>query len=117
MVRLKDTDAKFVTQPHRGFNSSMVRLKARAYDTHYTFDNGFNSSMVRLKERTRIRRPLKHLCFNSSMVRLKEHATGTQSRLDEFQFQYGSIKSTDDRTDGCSDRRFQFQYGSIKRVF
>ena len=94
MVRLKVAPIKLNFMFREGFNSKMVRLKAKGLKTKkpsilmFQFQNGaikrilrarglslktsFNSKMVRLKGRVKFPHPIHYHCFNSKMVRLKE---------------------------------------------
>ena len=73
--------------------------------------------MVRLKEKTFWDSFLQKPYFNSNMVRLKGFNIKKTTREDEeFQFQYGSIKSRRETTAERVKKEFQFQYGSIKSI-
>jgi len=73
----------------------MVRLKAKQVVCLRPYFKNFNSNMVRLK------------------VWRSQHM---QHMLDQFQFQYGSIKSVQYEQEMNDKLLFQFQYGSIKRI-
>ena len=73
--------------------------------------------MVRLKEIITTIINALFTCFNSNMVRLKVNwrASVQKSRL-WFQFQYGTIKSSERNYQNAYNTPFQFQYGTIKSV-
>ena len=75
------------------FNSTMVRLKALAWDEMNKREISFNSTMVRLKAWPPSFSDDRRGCFNSTMVRLKAKAAAeTAQGAWAFQFHYGSIK-------------------------
>ena len=75
----------------------------------------FNSSMVRLKDLRKFCRSGAWPSFNSSMVRLKGVHIQWRSLDNQFQFQYGTIKSNLLFNKLRQQAMFQFQYGTIKR--
>ena len=103
MVRLKAFDSGINNQSWTGFNSTMVRLKAKLGKYHIGGSFSFNSTMVRLKVHYISVGHNLTLCFNSTMVRLKEknsrngfNSTMVRNQrkiLFVFQFHNGSIKS------------------------
>ena len=76
----------------------------------------FNSKLVRLKAAAPVLLGLGLVGFNSKLVRLKGTAAAFvyKDKMDRFQFQTGSIKSTDSWTIADKLGMFQFQTGSIK---
>ena len=72
--------------------------------------------MVRLKGSREIRKRQKvYDDFNSNMVRLKAENKENTEGGNEFQFQYGAIKSLTLSGRQLIFMSFQFQYGAIKR--
>ena len=86
MVRLKEDPNAHVQIEMSGFNSTMVRLKARLQNRDAPLLTCFNSTMVRLKVAYSDTLSAIELCFNSTMVRLKAIRQLLRLRFREFQF-------------------------------
>ena len=75
----------------------------------------FNSIMVRLRRLLSLKPPLPTKYFNSIMVRLRPTYTiGHLYNVTEFQFHYGTIKTSARLVDKLMLQAFQFHYGTIK---
>ena len=92
----------------------MVRLRAASITSITAAFFYFNSNMVRLREAKKMVNMIYQPNFNSNMVRLR---VKTSDSAQEFQFQYGAIKSGVFNRRGKPLMQFQFQYGAIKRIF
>ena len=75
MVRLKDFESFFDTAYQDGFNSKVVRLKAKSLNDYYQEQARFNSKVVRLKVGNRGTPCNTAFRFNSKVVRLKANVT------------------------------------------
>ena len=71
--------------------------------------------MVRLKGVGFGRKRRTQANFNSTMVRLKGGGGTTFTKMSEFQFHYGTIKSNTLPSLSTTVTKFQFHYGTIKR--
>ena len=73
--------------------------------------------MVRLKEFNEMKARYDELSFNSTMVRLKAmQCLSFPTSSPNFQFHYGTIKSTEEEANAILRSLFQFHYGTIKSI-
>ena len=116
MVRLKEFNECYSFPLFLYFNSTMVRLKVCSAAFSAASFVYFNSTMVRLKGFLHSFVRLESWYFNSTMVRLKVQQRKRMVDTHEFQFHYGTIKSSKFAFSRCEWSVFQFHYGTIKSL-
>ena len=103
----------------RGFNSIVVRLKAKAIKSRTrTQTDGFNSIVVRLKARQPrdTQRGIQRFQFHSGSIKSKDQHPRPVLWPERFQFHSGSIKRWAKQLPLFFSQRFQFHSGSIKSI-